>query len=649
MNYNQHENIQTRKAISAYGGVGSILETRNGSILVLPFNEWPYFKNLNGRFGEEHQVLDKRFKNRLRRYFTELEYIIRIPINSIEAGQFSNHSANLLAAKYFPEWFYCNECHKFDRYTTWKKNWLLKVKEEDKERFYPPKCYNCYLKAQSINSKRKYFDLEQIRFILIAADGSIADVPWDRWALFRPKQKEQKVENTNPETANEEVISLGNIEIPFDLKMDLKTLDKYSDLSGIGIFSKYDNDKKTAFTTLSGLFNIRIPKKELFPGNNEEILFKPVLRTSNSVYYPNILSSIYLPADDELNEHSIAVIRSLFESGLPVAMIPQILKTTKNISIEESVVQMLVDNNFDLGSTFLSMTENEYRYDEYKFITSHDKIELKDDLIFEKISETFYPTAILKAVYKMDKLRITSVQTSYTRQEPIDRDYYLRPDTDIQNTKEVIKKRYTSEGSGFGQKTKYLPAIESYGEGIFFEFDERKIFSWVNTNKEVLERIAVVASNHFQSESTLNRDLKITPTLMLIHTFSHLIIKELEFLCGYPATSLQERIYVEEGKMQGVLIYTIAGAEGSYGGLTSLCKSDKIAKIILSAMIRAKDCASDPICYHSSGQGVGNLNLSACYSCSLLPETSCEHFNCYLDRRLLIDKHYGYTKNIVNI
>jgi len=642
MNYNQHENIQTRKAISAYGGVGSILETRNGSILVSPFNEWPYFKNLNGRFGEEHQVLDKRFKNRLRRYFTELEYIIRIPINSIEAGQFSNHAANLLSAKYFPEWFYCNQCHKFDRFSSWKKNWLRLVKEEDKERFYPPKCHNCYIKAQNLNSKRKYFDLEQIRFILISPDGNVADMPWERWALLRPKQKERRAENSNPEAQNEEVISLSNIEIPSDLKMDLKTLDKHSDLSGIGIFSKFDKDTKTAFTTLSGLFNIRIPKKELFIGNNEEILFKPVLRTSNSVYYPNILSSIYLPADDELNDHTVGIIKSLIESGLSVAMIPPILKTTKNISIEESVVQMLVYNNFDLGNAVLSMTENEYRYDEYKFITTHNKIELKDDLIFEKISENFYPAAVLKAVYKMDKLRITSVQTSYTRQEPIDRNYYLRPDTDIQNTQEEIKKKYTSEGADFGQRTKFLPAIENFGEGIFFNFDEQKISNWVDANKAVLDRIKSVVHTHLHSESSLNRDLKVTPAFMLIHTFSHLIIKELEFLCGYPATSLQERLYVEDGKMQGVLIYTIAGAEGSYGGLTSLCKSDKIDKIIRSAMIRAKDCSSDPICYHSTGQGVGNLNLSACYSCTLLPETSCEHFNCYLDRRLLIDEKYGY-------
>ncbi|RLD53507.1 MAG: hypothetical protein DRJ01_19285, partial [Bacteroidetes bacterium] len=117
----------------------------------------------------------------------------------------------------------------------------------------------------------------------------------------------------------------------------------------------------------------------------------------------------------------------------------------------------------------------------------------------------------------------------------------------------------------------------------------------------------------------------------------------LEFLCGYPAASLQERLYVNK-EMQGVLIYTVAGAEGSFGGLVSLCKSKSIGELIKSALHRAKDCASDPICYHTDkqGQGTAGLNLAACYSCALLPETSCEEFNSFLDRKLVVDKKIGF-------
>ena len=116
------------------------------------------------------------------------------------------------------------------------------------------------------------------------------------------------------------------------------------------------------------------------------------------------------------------------------------------------------------------------------------------------------------------------------------------------------------------------------------------------------------------------------------------------------AASLQERLYVSD-KMQGVLIYTVAGAEGSYGGLVSLCKSEKIGSLIQSALHRALDCASDPICYQTDqqGQGTAGLNLAACYSCALLPETSCEEFNSFLDRKLVIDKNIGYIKRVKTV
>jgi hypothetical protein len=136
---------------------------------------------------------------------------------------------------------------------------------------------------------------------------------------------------------------------------------------------------------------------------------------------------------------------------------------------------------------------------------------------------------------------------------------------------------------------------------------------------------------------------------ILIHTLSHILIKEFEFLVGYPATSLNERLFIDEMGMSGVLIYTVAGAEGSFGGLVSQGTEEIFERILKSALFRATDCASDPICFYTmDGQGVGGLNMAACYSCSLLPETSCEEFNSFLDRGLLIDIDNGFFKdNIV--
>lgn len=38
----------------------------------------------------------------------------------------------------------------------------------------------------------------------------------------------------------------------------------------------------------------------------------------------------------------------------------------------------------------------------------------------------------------------------------------------------------------------------------------------------------------------------------------------------------------------------------------------------------------------SEASGVDGLNLAACYACVLLPETSCETDNTFLDRAMLL-------------
>ena len=52
--------------------------------------------------------------------------------------------------------------------------------------------------------------------------------------------------------------------------------------------------------------------------------------------------------------------------------------------------------------------------------------------------------------------------------------------------------------------------------------------------------------------------------------------------------------------------------------------------------MEALTCSNDPVCSLSQGQGRDSLNLSACYSCTLVPETSCEEFNVFLDRGTVI-------------
>ena len=128
----------------------------------------------------------------------------------------------------------------------------------------------------------------------------------------------------------------------------------------------------------------------------------------------------------------------------------------------------------------------------------------------------------------------------------------------------------------------------------------------------------------------------------MLHTFSHIILKELEFSCGYPTASLKERLY-QSDRMCGVLIYTTDGSEGSMGGLVWQGQQRLIEKIITSALENATECSSDPLCWENEDQ----LNLAACFSCCLVSETSCERRNMGLDRRALIDPDFGFFKDLL--
>lgn len=581
--YNYYQPIPTRKVISAYGGAGSIVETREGSILIEPFNSWRYFQKSNSQSWK--YIKDKRFLKRLRLWFEHLEELVEIPQNNVENLFKVDDRSATIAASYFPKWMFCSSCKRFDKLDNWLKHWKNTVGDNN---YHPPKCFHCYSESLTKGKRKKYQTLEQIRFILTSPSGNITDVPWDKWVFCKQKK-----------TEGEEVVESEkgfkkldfNQEPPKSVFYEYITSDKFNNLTGISIVARDLKTKKVVKrATLSGLFSLRVPEYEVVK-NRGNTMMKIAIRSSNSVYYPNILQSLQLP-----NKYSNQ-----------------------------------------------ANTESEFRLSEFRFITQLQENYYESDdgfLTIENIKNDLFNTKRIKHIYRLDSLKMTSVQVSYTRQEPIDKDFYLQEDSEEQrNQGQLIKKRYTSEGGNWGKNTKYLPAIENVGEGIFFEFDKDLINKWAKENPTLYERAGYIQTNYDGTKLSPSEKRDITPKYLLIHTFSHLLIKELEFLSGYPATSLQERLYIGDD-MQGVLIYTIAGAEGSYGGLVSLCDEDdcKISQVIESALERATDCAADPICENTdlNGQGVGGTNLAACYSCALLPETSCEEFNRFLDRNTLL-------------
>jgi MrfA Zn-binding domain len=193
------------------------------------------------------------------------------------------------------------------------------------------------------------------------------------------------------------------------------------------------------------------------------------------------------------------------------------------------------------------------------------------------------------------------------------------------------------------EKERWLPATQVFGEGIFICFKEEPLVEWEN-RPEVLNRIAPLQQRYQKAagRSRWERE-QVTPRLVMLHTLAHLLIRRMVFECGYGSASLRERLYISSQKehpIAGILIYTASGdSEGSMGGLVRMGELENLDRIFAAALEEAGWCSADPICRESGiqrGQGIDGLNIAACHSCALLPETSCELFNRFLDRSLVV-------------
>ena len=102
--------------------------------------------------------------------------------------------------------------------------------------------------------------------------------------------------------------------------------------------------------------------------------------------------------------------------------------------------------------------------------------------------------------------------------------------------------------------------------------------------------------------------------------------------------------------MQGLLIYTSAGdSEGTMGGLVRLGEPEFFNKIFVNALRKALWCSTDPVCNETPRQGPFGLNQGACYSCCLLPETSCDVTNTFLDRGFVVGTQSNPDIGVFNL
>ncbi|MBK8536915.1 MAG: hypothetical protein IPL59_18565 [Candidatus Competibacteraceae bacterium] len=194
------------------------------------------------------------------------------------------------------------------------------------------------------------------------------------------------------------------------------------------------------------------------------------------------------------------------------------------------------------------------------------------------------------------------------------------------------------ERAALGLDTHWLPAVDNRGEGIFIGFRQDAIQSWLNQ--------PAVKQRHQQLEQGFKCWQADHPTserrftgadYILLHTLSHLLLTVIALDCGYPASALRERIYAS-ARVSGILpIPPAPDAEGEPGGLVKT--GERIHHHLAAALDWGRLCGNDPVCAQHKPDDPHErrfLHGAACHGCLLIAETSCEQFNDFLDRTLVI-------------
>ena len=266
----------------------------------------------------------------------------------------------------------------------------------------------------------------------------------------------------------------------------------------------------------------------------------------------------------------------------------------------------------------------------------------KDELGDDKPDGNFFARTLPKKVWDapwmqsierivlVHRLREVMAQVGFTRFEAVS--------PDIDGELEMGVRR-----ASLAREITWLPAVENRGEGIFIQFKKQAVEDWVSRPEVLTHGMRLLRgyeawkAEHSGASKKFVEQGGLLP-YVLFHSFSHMLITEVSLECGYPASSIRERIYSIPDVGYGVLLYTgTSDAEGTLGGLVQVGR--RIHEHIRGALSMGELCSNDPVCAQHEPSNIHErrfLHGAACHGCLLVSETSCEQHNEFLDRALVV-------------
>ena len=516
-----------------------------------------------------------------------------------------------IAGVRFPNWLQCPRCHELRETRGWSRM------PGKAGRF----CSACTAKAPG---QRKVW-VVPVRFVMACAKGHLDEFPWHWWIQHRDgcnRRSPLKLESKGAGLAGLSVSCTG---CKAERRMD-------------GIFGK------------DGLRGIVCRGNRPWLPVAAQACADPVMtmqRGASNMYFPIIESALTIPPFSErlvdLYGEFWEAIQNC-ESKRRLDFIKDLWPTLPpSTNTPEQLVRFaaLLDEKLAGGDQELDL-----RLEEYAVLDSKDKYDRKgEEFSLRPGRPTQALLPFLSRVSRVVRLREVRAVRAFTRLTPPSGDF----------------RRDSTKAAHLSARPKdWLPAIEVRGEGLFVSLNLRILAEWeqmgsVATRVEALDQRAAGEYASRFGDDLLPSRAKITPRFVLVHSLAHALIRHLALDCGYSSASLRERVYASgsgEAGFAGVLIYTATtDADGTLGGLVRQGRPSRFEEVVRGALQELRWCSSDPLCIEGMTSLSDGMNAAACHACMLAAETSCEHFNRFLDRALLVgtpsDREVGYFAELL--
>ncbi len=490
----------------------------------------------------------------------------------------------------FPAWLQCPRCHVLRRARDWAPH---------RDGSAARKCASC---SQSAEGGGSVFAVP-VRFVMACDAGHIDDFDWVGWVRHADDCRE-------PRTVKLATVGAG--------------------LAGLQVECvkcKQTRTLEEAFRSLSTeRWNCR--GRRPWTGLAAEGCDRPprlVQRGATNLYFPIARSSLLIPPfDSELEDRLSAYwplvmtvdsrepfVRSLVDSG--------VVGVPTQVSVDEFIRAVCVYADLRGEASGDDLRRGEWGKICTELSHGSRDFEVRRERVPERLA------GLIDTVVRVPRLRELRALTGFTRIVPPP----AEDDGPPARRCDVLR-----------SPQRWLPAVEVRGEGVFLSLDRSALESW-ELRDDVQGRTRTIDDawrleyrQRFETDQSPPRS--VTARQLLIHAFAHVVMRQLALECGYSTASLRERLYFGDFGA-GVLIYTATSdADGTLGGLERQGRAERIAATVRDAIRAARWCSSDPLCIEGRMVTRGDCSIACCHACLHAPETSCEEFNRFLDRALLV-------------